>query len=129
MIYESWNSISWIDVSNKVLNLQSKIFEASKYGNLHMVHVYQNTIINMYESKLLSIRKVTQNNRGKRTGGIDGVKILNASDRLKLTSTLKIDMENLVKLKESSLINLERKKRDLLAFRPLRIVLNNNWSN
>lgn len=84
----NWNNINWIDVTNKVNNLQIKIFEASKLDNLQQVHIYQNTIINMYETKLLAVRKVTQDNRGKRTAGVDGIKILNGNARINLAKNL-----------------------------------------
>ena len=77
MNFKTWNSINWIYVANKVIKLQSYIFEASKIANLEKVHIYQNTLINMYDAKLLAIRKVTQDNRGKRTAGVDNTKILN----------------------------------------------------
>lgn len=80
MKFKTWNSINWIYVSIKVIKLQTKIFEASKTGNILWLHIYQNTMINMYESKLLAIRKVTQDNRGKRTAGVDNIKILNGAD-------------------------------------------------
>ena len=91
MKYNSWNSIDWFYVTNKVNNLQIKIYEASKIGNLTKVHMYQNTLTNLYEAKLLSVRKVTQDNRGKRTAGVDSIKILNAKDRMELADKLKID--------------------------------------
>lgn len=44
------------------------------------------------------VRKVTQDNRGKKTAGIDGVKLLSLSQRISLTYKLKIDGQcNLIK--------------------------------
>ena len=87
-MFKNWNSINWIYIADKVNNLQIKIFEASKIGNLQQVHIYQNTLINMFETKLLAVRKVTQDNRGKRTAGVDGIKILNAKARMDLAKSL-----------------------------------------
>lgn len=90
-MFENWNSINWIKVTNTVNNLQTKIFEASKLGNIQQVHIYQNTMINMYEAKLLAVRKVTQDNRERRTAGIDGIKILNSKAWIEIVNKLRID--------------------------------------
>jgi RNA-directed DNA polymerase len=42
-------------------------------------------------AKLLAIRKVTQDNRGKNTAGIDGIKSLSQSERINLVKQIKID--------------------------------------
>lgn len=48
-------------------------------------------MINMYETKLLSIKKVTQDNQGKRTADVQEIKILNSKAKLELARNLKID--------------------------------------
>ena len=42
-------------------------------------------------AKLIAVRRVTQDNQGKRTAGIDGVKSLTQPERLDLVNTLRID--------------------------------------
>ena len=42
-----------------------------------------------WSNKVLSIRRVTQDNRGKKTAGVDGVKALSPKARLKLIGQLK----------------------------------------
>nr|UIB38801.1 hypothetical protein [Trentepohlia sp. YN1242] len=91
MKYHTWNSINWILVARKVLNLQSKIFEASKWENMEKIHRYQTTMINMYEAKLLSVQKVTQKRKKKPTLPMDNKKKRNSNDLMKLTEQLKID--------------------------------------
>jgi len=41
-------------------------------------------------AKTLAVRQVTQDNRGKRTAGIDGIKNLNPAKRLAMTTTLSL---------------------------------------
>jgi RNA-directed DNA polymerase len=41
-------------------------------------------------AKLLSVRRVTQDNVGKKTAGVDGIKSLNPSQRLTLANTLRL---------------------------------------
>lgn len=88
---KEWASINWTDIAFKVAAVQTIIFEASQIGNTDKVHEYQNSLINMKEAKLLSIRKVTQDNKGKKTAGIDGLKKLNAKQRLEILDKINID--------------------------------------
>ena len=48
-------------------------------------------LINSFKSKLFAVRKVTQDNKGKKTAGVDGVKEISTKQRLELARTLKID--------------------------------------
>ncbi len=51
----------------------------------------QKTLINSFSAKLLAVRKISQDNQGKKTAGIDGIKSLSPKERLKLTKNLVID--------------------------------------
>jgi RNA-directed DNA polymerase len=55
------------------------------------VHFYQRKLAKSIEARLLAIRRVTQDNRGKSTAGVDGIKLVNAKDRLKLIRQLVFD--------------------------------------
>lgn len=48
-------------------------------------------IVNSWYAKLLAVRKVTQENKGRKTAGVDRVKTLNNRQRIKLAQELKID--------------------------------------
>jgi len=51
----------------------------------------QKILINLPEAKLLAVRKITQDNRGKKTAGVDGVRSLAPTKRFQLAYLLKID--------------------------------------
>lgn len=51
----------------------------------------QKELTKSIEARLLAIRKVTQDNRGKTTAGVDGVKSIRPEDRMKLISELVFD--------------------------------------
>lgn len=55
------------------------------------VHALQKELTKSIEARLLAIRKVTQDNRGKATAGVDGIKSLKPEDRIKLISQLVFD--------------------------------------
>jgi RNA-directed DNA polymerase len=48
-------------------------------------------LVKSWGAKCLAVRKVTQDNQGKKTAGVDGVKSLTPVQRLKLVENLKVD--------------------------------------
>ena len=86
-----WNQIDWKKVQLSVFKLQKRIYQASKSGNVRKVRLLQKTLLNSYYAKLLSVRRVTQDNSGKKTAGVDGVKSLSPKQRLNTATKLKIE--------------------------------------
>ncbi len=68
---DQWDNIDWREVEKHVNRLQARIAEAVKNGIWHLVKKLQYLLTNSFYAKLLAVRKVNQN-RGKRTAGIDG---------------------------------------------------------
>lgn len=86
----SWNSINWKLIQKTVFKWQQKIYSVSKVNDIKKVRILQHLVINSKYGKLLAIRRVTQDNQGKKTAGVDGVKSLNPRQRSALVSTMKI---------------------------------------
>jgi len=63
---------------------------ASQTGNVLLVHRLQRLLTNSYYGKLWAIRKVTQDNQGKKTAGVDGVKSLSPKQRFEMVNKLKL---------------------------------------
>jgi RNA-directed DNA polymerase len=63
---------------------------ASQNGNVKLVHSLQRLLVKSYYGRLLATRKVTQDNQGKKTAGVDGVKSLTPKQRLEITSQIKL---------------------------------------
>jgi RNA-directed DNA polymerase (EC 2.7.7.49) len=70
--------------------LQKRIYRASERGDVKAVRKLQKTLINSWSNKVISVRRVTQDNTGKRTAGVDGIKLLTPKQRIKLVNQLKI---------------------------------------
>jgi len=51
----------------------------------------QSELINSKEAKLLAIRRITQENKGKATAGVDGIKNVKPIDRWKLVDKMVLD--------------------------------------
>jgi RNA-directed DNA polymerase len=86
----AWNNLPWRKIQKKVFKLQKRIYRASISGNVKKVRKLQKTLINSYYAKLLAVKKVSQDNQGKKTGGVDRVKSLTPHQRLYLASNLKL---------------------------------------
>lgn len=88
-MYE-WKNINWRKVERCVFKLQKRIFRASKQGNVKIVHKLQRLLQKSWYGKLLAVRRVTQDNKGKKTAGVDGKKSLTPKERITLVSQLKL---------------------------------------
>lgn len=68
-----WNQINWRQAERRVFKLQKRIFQASERGDVKAVRQMQKTLIRSWSARLVAVRKVTQDNQGKNTAGVDGV--------------------------------------------------------
>lgn len=89
-LMDEWNNLPWKKIERSVFKLQQRIYRASQRGDGKTVHKLQRLLLNARAAKLLAVRKVTQDNQGKKTAGIDGVKSLSPSQRLTLSHQLKL---------------------------------------
>ncbi len=68
-----WNSINWRKLEKVVYKLQKRIYQASNRGDVKAVRRLQKTLMNSWSARTLAVRRVTQDNAGKATAGVDGV--------------------------------------------------------
>ena len=74
--------------SKRVFNLQKRIYKATKTGQLKQAKALSKLLLRSSCSIILNVRKITQDNSGKKTAGIDRVKSLSPSKRVELTKEL-----------------------------------------
>jgi RNA-directed DNA polymerase len=86
-MYE-WRPLPWRTLEVAVLKLQRRIYKASQARDVRRVHKLQRLLLTSRAAKLLTVRRVTQDNQGKHTAGIDGVKSLTPPQRLVLADRL-----------------------------------------
>ncbi|MBE9141939.1 group II intron reverse transcriptase/maturase [Planktothrix mougeotii] len=84
----TWNSINWAKVQRVVFKIQTRIYQASLSGQNAKARKLQKLLVKSYYARLLAIRKVTQDNQGKKTAGIDGIKSITPKQRLELAENL-----------------------------------------
>src|SRR5215213_3057261 len=88
-LYE-WNTLPWKRFERQVFKLQQRIYRASRRGDTKAVHKLQRLLLTSRAARSLAVRKVTQDNRGKRTAGVDGVSALTPPQRLALARSLRL---------------------------------------
>src|SRR4028119_692153 len=85
-----WRLVNWRKLERRVYKLQKRIYRASQRGDVRAVRRLQKTLMRSWSAKCMAVRKVTQDNRGKKTAGVDGLKSLSPAARLTLVSQLKL---------------------------------------
>ena len=79
-----WQAMNWQKAEKYVEKLQKRIFHAEQNKDKRKVRDLQRTLMKSKSALLLSVRRVTQINKGKRTAGVDGFKALSPKERLSL---------------------------------------------
>ncbi|MBK7916615.1 MAG: group II intron reverse transcriptase/maturase [Chloroflexi bacterium] len=88
-MYE-WQDLPWKKIEQAVFKLQKRIYQASQRGDTKAIHKLQRLLISSWSARCLAVRRVTQDNRGKNTAGVDGIKSLTPPERLRLAQTLRL---------------------------------------
>lgn len=81
-----WEQADWRKLERVVFKLQKRIYQASQRGDIKAVRKLQKTLMKSWSARMLAVRRVTQDNRGKKTAGVDGVKSLTPKQRLALVN-------------------------------------------
>lgn len=83
-----WNAVNWQQAEKSVRNLRERIFRAVREGNHRKVRNLQKLMLRSKANILMSVRRVTQQNAGKKTPGVDKVVIKTPNARAKLVDEL-----------------------------------------
>lgn len=67
-----WDAIMWRPVEDEVRRLRQRIFKASQEGDLKKVRNLQKLMLRSRANTLVSVRRVTERNAGRKTAGVDG---------------------------------------------------------
>jgi RNA-directed DNA polymerase len=79
---EVWKSLPWKKLQRNVFRLQKRIYRAKKRGDVRTVHNLQRLLLRSRSARFVAVRRVSQDNRGKKTPGVDGVASLTPKQRL-----------------------------------------------
>jgi len=84
-----WNSIHWDTTKRHVRRLQERIFRATREKDFVKVKNLQKLLVRSHSARLLAVKRVTQENKGKYTPGIDGQIYTTSSQRAELAEEVR----------------------------------------
>src|SRR5947207_2977451 len=66
---EAWNKLPWRKLEQHVYHIQKRIYRASQRGNTRAVQKLQKLLMKSEAARLIAVRRVKQDNQGKKTEG------------------------------------------------------------
>ena len=88
---EQWRNVPWEKFEGQIRKIQERIYNASSRNDLKQVRTLQKVLVGQTSAKFIAVRRISQDNRGKRSAGVDGVASLTQAQRIDLVNELKID--------------------------------------
>src|SRR5215467_2398730 len=85
-----WAQTPWRKLEQYVFQLQKRIYRARQRGDWKTVRGLQRLLRRSRAARTLAVRRVTQDNSGKKTPGIDGVAKLSPKERLEMVQTMNL---------------------------------------
>ena len=86
--HKDWYSIDWSIIQKYVTKLRQRIYRAEQQNQQRKARKLQRLLLRSKTNLLLSIRRVTQQNNGKRTPGVDGYMVSKPNDRIQFYQQL-----------------------------------------
>src|SRR3954451_6674241 len=86
----SWQGVPWPRAEANVHALQRRVYRAEQRGQRRKVKSLQRLLLRSTSAKLLAVRRVTQDNQGKKTPGVDGIAALQPEERCWLVQGLSL---------------------------------------
>lgn len=86
--HQARNNLPWTSLEQQVVRVQKQISQACQRGDKQAVHTLQQRLMESEAARLLAVRRVTEENQGKHTAGVDGVKSLTTEGRLAMASAI-----------------------------------------
>ena len=80
----AWDAIDWRATDEQVGRLRRRIFTASQAGDLKRVRNLQKLLLRSHANTLVSVRRVTEQNAGRKTAGVDGKVVLTSLGKARL---------------------------------------------
>jgi RNA-directed DNA polymerase len=93
-----WDAVDWRACEENVRRLRQRIFTASRAGDLKRVRNLQKLMLRSRANTLLSVRRVSERNAGRRTAGVDGEVALTSQAKVNLVSRMQRNTEPFVAL-------------------------------
>ena len=85
-----WADINWKLVYRRVRNLRQRIFRATQKQQWNKARNLMKLMLRSYSNLLAAVRRVTQENQGKKTAGVDRQLVLTPQGRTRLARRMSV---------------------------------------
>jgi RNA-directed DNA polymerase len=85
---DEWLAIVWKKAERVVFQLQKRIYKAVKAGQIRKAKKLIKLLLRSKSAALVNVRRVTQDNKGKKTAGVDKITCLNPKKRIALVNEI-----------------------------------------
>jgi RNA-directed DNA polymerase len=82
------NRLPWRTLEQQVVRMQKQIAQASQRGDRQAMHSLQHRLMESEAARLQAVRRVAEENQGRDTAGVDGVKSLTIEQQLAMASAI-----------------------------------------
>ena len=89
---KQWNSIDWTKAERCIRHMQGRISKAYSEGRTSLAKRLSYLLVNSFHAKALAVRRVSTQNKGKYTPGVDGELWLSAKSKMEAVHSLNIGM-------------------------------------
>jgi RNA-directed DNA polymerase len=83
-----WDAVDWRVVEDDVRRLRQRIFTATQAGDFKKVRNLQRLMLRSRANALISVRRVTEVNAGRKTAGVDGRIVVDDRDKAEMAAWL-----------------------------------------
>jgi len=83
-----WDAVGWRQAEDDVRRLRQRIFTATQAGDLKRVRNLQRLMLRSRSNALLSVRRVTEINAGRKTAGVDRRVVIDAEEKADMATWL-----------------------------------------
>jgi RNA-directed DNA polymerase len=90
---EQWRNVPWNKFSEQIRKIQKRIYDASVQKDSKKVRAFQKVLVGLTSAKFIAVRHISQDNRGKKSAGVDGMASLSTAQRIDLVNELKINCQ------------------------------------
>jgi RNA-directed DNA polymerase len=85
---DQWEDLPHEKYEREVFQLQRRIFGLSQKGNRKQMHDLQKLLLTSFAARCVAVRKVAEENAGRNTAGVDGIKGLTDPQKKRLARSL-----------------------------------------
>src|SRR5208337_460704 len=84
----TWSLMPWDSIEKSISKLRRRIFRATREQKWNVVRSLMKLMLRSYFNLLVSVRRVTQKNKGKKTAGVDEELALTPKARMALVQSM-----------------------------------------